>query len=70
MLAWDDDFLDEEVKAYIEFDNLGWGMILARLGGEEIPRNIPLATSTLKQGASYILDPPWKTTAFPFPSTG
>ena len=30
--------------------------ILARHAGEEIPRNIPLTTSALKQGASYILD--------------
>ncbi len=25
MNAWEDDFLDEEVEAYIEFDNKGWG---------------------------------------------
>ena len=25
MSAWEDDFLDEEVEAYIEFDNRGWG---------------------------------------------
>jgi hypothetical protein len=25
MSAWEDDFLDEEVEAYIEFDNKGWG---------------------------------------------
>src|SRR5580704_10299170 len=31
-------------------------MILARHPGEEIPRNIPLTTSVLKQGASFILD--------------
>src|ERR1017187_7907441 len=30
--------------------------ILARCSGEEIPRNIPLTTSALKQGASFILD--------------
>jgi len=24
MSAWEDDFLDEEVEAYIEFDNKGW----------------------------------------------
>jgi hypothetical protein len=25
MSAWEDDFLDEEVEAYIEFDDKGWG---------------------------------------------
>src|ERR1017187_4541289 len=30
--------------------------ILARHAVEEIPRNIPLTTSALKQGASFILD--------------
>jgi len=25
MNAWEDDFLDEEVEAYIEFDEKGWG---------------------------------------------
>jgi len=30
--------------------------ILARHAGEEMPRNIPLTTSALKQGASFILD--------------
>lgn len=30
--------------------------ILARHPGEEIPRNVPLTTSALKQGASFILD--------------
>ena len=30
--------------------------ILARHPGEEIPRNIPLTTTALKQGASFILD--------------
>jgi hypothetical protein len=25
MSAWEDDFLDEEVEAYIEFDGRGWG---------------------------------------------
>ena len=30
--------------------------ILARHPGEEIPRNIPLTTSALKQGASFLLD--------------
>src|SRR4051794_36736642 len=30
--------------------------ILARHAGEDIPRNILLTTSTLKQGASFILD--------------
>jgi len=25
MSAWDEDFLDEEVPAFIEFDDLGWG---------------------------------------------
>lgn len=30
--------------------------MLSRHPGEEIPRNIPLITTTLKQGASYILD--------------
>jgi hypothetical protein len=25
MSAWDDDFLDEEVEAYIEFNDRGWG---------------------------------------------
>ena len=25
MSAWEDDFLDEEVEAYIEFNNRGWG---------------------------------------------
>jgi len=30
--------------------------ILTRHVGEEIPRNIPLTTATLKQGASFLLD--------------
>jgi hypothetical protein len=30
--------------------------IIARHLGEEIPRNVPLTTSALKQGASFILD--------------
>ena len=30
--------------------------IIARHPGEEIPRNIPLTTSALKQGASFLLD--------------
>jgi len=30
--------------------------ILARHPGEEIPRNVPLTTSALKQGASFLLD--------------
>jgi len=25
MSAWEDDFLDEEVEAYIEFEDRGWG---------------------------------------------
>jgi hypothetical protein len=25
MSAWEDDFLDEEVEAYFEFDDKGWG---------------------------------------------
>ena len=25
MTAWEDDFLDEEVEAFIEFDDHGWG---------------------------------------------
>jgi hypothetical protein len=25
MLAWEDDFLDEEVEAYIELNGRGWG---------------------------------------------
>src|SRR5271169_6167084 len=25
MSAWDDEYLDEEVEAYIEFDKRGWG---------------------------------------------
>ena len=31
--------------------------ILADHPGEEIPRNVPLITSALKQGTSYVLDP-------------
>src|SRR5580698_8132955 len=27
MSAWEDDFLDEEVEAYIEFNDRGWGKI-------------------------------------------
>ena len=50
----DYEILLTEIRAEVRFAAINW--ILTHHAGEEIPRNIPLTASALKQGASFLLD--------------
>lgn len=50
----DYEILLTEIRAEVRLAAINW--ILTHHAGEEIPRNIPLTASALKQGASFLLD--------------